>query len=781
MNWDERVRFVKKLVPSTPGEWQKVLQWMGVSIGAPTLLAAALCIVPYVRAAKQVNKRLRAGLFQNAISYYAAPETLSVGDPVNPQGLGDTLKRAGLDYAVHRDVFTVVSGRPIAIKLKGGSISSIMDTSGHTSLNEFHLPAQFMKNLAADSRAQRMLVHYSDLPPVLVHAILSAEDKRFFEHSGFDVRRIAKAFYVDLREGRKEQGASTITMQLARSLWLDGSKRWSRKLSEALLTMQLEHKLTKQEILEDYCNTVYLGTRGTFSINGIAQAAQAFFNEDVQKLDLAQAATLAGMIQRPNYYNPLRFPKRVVERRNLVLRQMSENNFISAAEYKEASSAPLALHPGVDELSGAQYFIDLAGDEAFPEIEKRGPSGSLKAYTTIDLRLQRAAEDALAKGVDGVMKMLAGRVSAGEIRKHGLQAALVVIDPHTGAVKALCGGRSYTDTQFNRALAKRPPGSVFKPFVYAAALNDAQSGRGPLFTEVSVLQDTPTVFQFVNQTYAPNNFGGVFMGPVTLRYALAHSLNNATVKLGSMVGFDRIASLAHRSGLNEDIQGTPSVALGAYQVTPLAMAGAYTVFANGGVWVRPGFTNEIRDHNGVVIYQRKPETRAVLDPRVAFLMVDMLQNVMRTGTAAGARSLGFLLPAAGKTGTSHDGWFAGFTSQLLCIVWVGFDDYTDLGLEGARSALPIWTSFMMEAARYSQYRDAKPFAPPPGVVQVAIDGDTGLVATQDCSDRAVPVYFLAGTQPLAQCQPQAMEFGGPSGDQTAMSGVLPVVRNPFPH
>ena len=296
------------------------------------------------------------------------------------------------------------------------------------------------------------------------------------------------------------------------------------------------------------------------------------------------------------------------------------------------------------------------------------------------------------------------------------QAALIALDPHTGEVRALCGGRDYDLSQFNRVLAKRPPGSVFKPFVYAAALNTAVIGGGQILTPVSTVDDSPATFQFGNQTYRPNNFRGDFRGTVTFRQALAHSLNVATVKVGEMVGFDTVAALARSAGLNDDIKGTPAIALGAYQATPFELARAYTVFANEGVRVQPVFVTAIESESGGTLYQHSSRTQRVLDPRVAFLMVDMLQEVMRSGTAAGVRARGFKLPAAGKTGTSHDGWFAGFTSQLLCLVWVGFDDYSELGLEGARSALPIWTEFMMQAARYKQYGRATAFAPPSGVV-----------------------------------------------------------------
>jgi penicillin-binding protein 1B len=356
---------------------------------------------------------------------------------------------------------------------------------------------------------------------------------------------------------------------------------------------------------------------------------------------------------------------------------------------------------------------------------------------------------------------------------------LIALDPHTGEVRALCGGREYAASQFNRVLSKRPPGSVFKPFVYTTALNTAVAGGSQILTPASTVDDSPATFQFGNQTYSPSNFKGEFRGTVTLRQALAHSLNVATVKVGAMVGFNNVAAMARQAGLNEDIKGTPAVALGAYQVTPLEIAGAYTIFANEGLRVQPTFVAAIRDRSDPDLYEHHPATKRVLDPRVAFLMVDMLQEVMRSGTAAGVRARGFTLPAAGKTGTSHDGWFAGFTSRLLCVVWVGFDDYSELGLEGARSALPIWTEFMSLAARYKQYGDVKPFAPPAGVVQVSVDAASGQLAGPDCPG-GVSSYFIDGTQPSTVCTPRELEisFTPDGGTIQRYVPVQPVADHP---
>jgi len=728
-------------------------KWFLASAAALLAVVTIALGIPYFRLAKRVDQQLAAGTFQHTFTYFAAPEIVSVGDPVPSTEIA-AIERFG-------------------VQVSNGQISAITDSSATRPVLQTELPAQPIIDMSDEGRVKRWMVKYPEIPPVLVHAVISVEDKRFFEHSGLDFLRIVKASYVDVKDHRKEQGASTISMQLARNIWLDHDKSWKRKVAEALITLHLEQKLTKQEIFEDYCNMVYLGNVGTFSVNGFGEAARVYFNKDMRKLDLLEAATLAGLIQRPSYLNPFHHPERALERRNRVLSLMYENKYIAKTQLEEAMQSPLGLHPATGELAEAAYFIDLAGNQAAKELDER-PTGSAKVYTTLDPRLQQAAEQSIADGMRLVDKILDGRRKKGQPAGPRPQVALIALDPHTGEVKALCGGRDYAISQLNRVLSKRPPGSVFKPFVYAAALNTAVQGGNQVFTPASTVDDSPTTFEFANQTYSPNNFKGEFRGTVTFRQALAHSLNVATVKVGEMVGFDTVATLARQAGLS-DVGATPAAALGAYQETPLELARAYTVFANDGVRVQPTFLAEVNDRNGVLLYHHTPQTKRVLDPRVAFLMVDMLQEVMRSGTAAGVRSRGFRLPAAGKTGTSHDGWFAGFTSNLLCVVWVGFDDYSELGLEGARSALPIWTEFMMEAARYKQYRSTKPFTPPAGLVNVGVD----LASGQACPGGARS-YFIAGTEPTSQCAPQEIEvnFTAEGGAEQRIVPAAAVDRPP---
>jgi penicillin-binding protein 1B len=752
---------------------------MAVVAGALLLLvlAAVTIAITYRHLARRVDQQLTGSLL-NSVDYYSAPETVAPGDPMSASDLATALKRGGEPVTEKGTSVTIATTPPVEISFANGKVSSITDLTTGRGLANYQVKPQLLT--AEDGRAKRLPVYFKDMPPVLVDAILSAEDKRFFHHSGIDTLRLAKAMYVDLRERRKEQGASTISMQLARNLCLTRDKSFKRKMEEALITLHLEHKLSKNEILERYSNLVYLGGDGAFGINGVGQAAEAYFNKDVRTLSLPEAATIAGLIQRPVYLNPFRYPNRTVDRRNVVLRRMRENNYITPRQYDEAIAEPLGLHAGATSLSESQYFVDAAAKKIAQESEDQGYKASA-VYTTLDMRLQAAAERAVADGMQLVDKQLASHHKSSPTSRP--QVAVIVIDPHTGEIKALCGGRDYAVSQLDRVFAKRPPGSVFKPFVYTAALNTAITGAEPVLTPASMVDDSPTTFDSGDQGYNPANFKHEFMGEVTFRKALAHSLNVAAVKVAQMAGYQKVVDIARAAGMNEDIQPTPAVALGAYQVTPFEIARAYTIFANGGNLVQPAFVERVRDSSGAMVDQLAPKSRPVLDPRIAFLMVDMLQEVMRSGTAAGVRARGFKLPAAGKTGTSHDGWFAGFTSNLLCVVWVGFDDYTDLGLEGARSALPIWTEFMTEAARYKQYGDAKPFAPPQGVTLVAVDPQTGELAGPGCG-AGVPSYFVDGTQPQTPCAPQEVQIiSTPDGgvvEQSVPIQALPAVVQEAP-
>jgi penicillin-binding protein 1B len=714
-----------------------------------------------------IDARLSAGPFQDAANIYGAPFVIAEGDGLSPADVEAELAMIGFADSASGQPKTFTESRNgiTAVPPDGGSAQiffagqQITKISVNGRAEKTWTPGSPLLTSLTASREKRHMVTFDEIPTTLVNAVTAAEDKHFFKHRGLDVPRIVKAAYVDFRDHRKEQGASTLTMQLVRGLWLQPEKKWKRKVAEAVMTVHLERKWSKEKIFETYANEVFLGREAAYSIHGFAEGSQAFFGKPLNEISLPQAALLAGMVQRPSYFNPFRNPDRARERRDLVLLLMKENRFISPDAYRDAVDAPLGVvaQEKDDDALGTSYFLDLVTDD-LQNSQREQESGGSDVNTTIDLNLQKAAREAIDVGMAQVDKLLAAKYAKSKQRA---EAALIALDPHTGEIKAIIGGRDYTRSQLNRAMAKRPPGSVFKPFVYAAAMNTGIEGGNQILTPATTVDDSPTVFHFGKRTYSPANFRNETFGTLTLRNALAKSDNVAAVKVGQMVGFDQVVAMARRAGLNDDIQPTPAVALGSYAVMPMEIAGAYTAFANGGMWEKPH-----------ILGNDASDSHLAMDPRVAYLMVNLLEEVMRTGTAAGVRSRGFTLPAAGKTGTSHDGWFAGFTSQLLCVVWVGFDDYSELDLEGAKSALPIWTEFMKRAAKFSQYRDAKEFASPGGIDTVKICNQSGKLAGDLCTSTRMEV-FIAGTAPQDVCNIHAAPADVTTTDGAAAPALPP--------
>ncbi|MGA8027930.1 MAG: PBP1A family penicillin-binding protein [Bryobacteraceae bacterium] len=779
--------FARRIRNGTPTPLIKAL-FFG-AIGTVAIALVVLCFY-YAKYARLTDEKLAQGPFPNSSLLYAAPQVAGVGDAGTPLQYAAKLRESG--YA--EDVQTNARGwyhlRPDAIEIfpasgsfegaepgvlrfTDGKISSIVGLSDNTSRTQYTLEPQLLSSLYDKNREKRRLVKYDDIPAVLVHAVISIEDKRFFQHSGFDPIRIVKAVFVDLREHRNAQGASTITQQLARNLWLDSRKTWTRKFDESLITLHLERKLSKQKIFEYYANQVDLGRRGSFAIRGFGEAAQAYFGKDIRQLTLPEAATLAGLIQEPSYRNPVRWPERAKARRNVVLKQMLDNGYIKEPQYEAGIRAPMAIAKTGIESADAPYFVDIVNERLADEFQNRDfqASGS-KIFTTLDPDLQRDAAAAVALGMHEVEGIVEKRHKEGTPLEEP-QVALICLDPHTGEVKALIGGKNYGVSQLNHVMAKRPSGSVFKPFVYAAALNTGLSDNPDRITASSIFQDEARTFYYDGKPYEPADYHhGNWYGDVTVRTAFAKSLNVPAVEVAEAAGYRAVADLAHKAGL-EDIRPTPAMALGSYDVTPLEIAGAYTLFANKGVMVEPRFISRIVDKSGADIWSSDPETKKILDPRVNFLIVSLMQEVLRSGTGAGVRARGFALPAAGKTGTSHDAWFAGFTTKLLCVVWVGLDDYQDIKIDGPHAAVPIWTDFMKRAHKHRAYRDVTQFEVPEGVVSAQIDPLSGDLATSACPTVQTE-YYLVGTQPVQFCplhQGGSTEIAGWDASPAARPGT----------
>jgi penicillin-binding protein 1B len=741
----------------------------------------------YIKYDRIIQQRFRSPVFSNAAQIYALPRTVRTGEKIEAREIAADLRRAGYidkdgqsllgNFRLISDGIEITPGpesyhspEPARITIQDGQVERI--SSKGNDLSAYELEPQLVTALFdAGQRSKRELVKYDQIPPVMVQAVLAIEDRSYFEHSGVNFVRFVGAMIADvtrrvgLSHQKFDQGGSTLTMQLSRNFFLNPEdKTVKRKLTEMLISEELERKFTKQQIFEFYANWVPLGQHGSFAISGLAEASRSYFSKDLKDITLPEAALLAGIIQRPSFLSPYRHPERALERRNLVLESMVETHAITREQADKAKAAPLKLAPPNVEASDAPYFVDMVRDTLISKFnENELNDQSYRIYTTLDPDLQKAAAQAVDMGIklvdDQVKKLRTKKVKVGKkFETHvesgpQAQVAMVVLDPHTGAVLALVGGRDYGWSQLNHAVAKRPTGSIFKPFVYAAAVNTALDGSQAVLTPASTVTDAPSSFAYGDQIYEPRNYKEEYHGEVTLRYALAMSLNNATVKVAEEVGYDKVADLAKTAGI-VSVKATPAMALGSYEASPLDMTGAYTTFANNGIRLSPMLLRSVRNAKGDVLANYNTEQRPVLDPRVAYVMTNMMEGVINNGLGYTAvRLRGFTPPAAGKTGSSHDGWFAGYTSNLLCIVWVGYDDYSDLRLSGAMTAAPIWTEFMKKASALPQYADMREFSQPTGVVDVQLDKTTNRLATPTCPDDYTSA-FVAGTEPRDTCDSQ---------------------------
>ena len=744
------------------------------------LAGAAIFAYYYVSYSRMIDARLSGEVFGNTSQVYSAPRRIYVGEALAENDLRAALVRAGYfdrpqegargeitatrgAIAIHPGPQSYFSGgNALRVEFASGKIGRITSLPAGAEQYSAEIEPELITNLFDTTREKRRVVRMDQLPKVLVDAVLAAEDKRFFEHPGLDPVRVLGAAWADLRHRNVGQGASTLTMQVARSFFFSTERTWRRKVAETLVAFELEQRFSKQQIFELYANEIYLGNRGSFAIRGFGEGAQAYFAKDVHDVTLAEAAFLAGIIRAPNRYAAADSrPERAAEARDRVLAQMLEDGMISPEQQAQAARLPLRLARGGMETSSAPYFVDMVKDHLLEHIsDAELSSQSYRVYTSLDPRLERAAVEAVSAGIKEVDAQLQRKYErwAKENQKKGstepvphAQVALVALDPRTGEVRALVGGRDYGASQLNRALARRQPGSAFKPFVYLAAFTNEVEGVEPQLTPLSTVVDEPTTFEFDGNEYAPDNFGEKFYGTVTLREALTHSLNVATVRVAEMVGYKRVVDVVRQAGLDPHIQPTPAMALGAYEMTPLDVAAAYTIFADDGVRAEPLFIRAVRDGSGEWLERDEPRTRQAVDARAAYIVTNILQDVINHGTGYPVRARGFNAPAAGKTGTSHDGWFAGFTSNLICVVWVGFDDNRELGLAGGNSAAPIWAEFMKRAIALPDYAQVREFAPPEGITLLALDPETLERATPLCPTTRYEA-FLAGTEPAEYCQ-----------------------------
>jgi penicillin-binding protein 1B len=773
-----KIQVIKKQPPR-----QSLLRWLFTPrklavLGVIVLILTSAFAYFYVKYSAMIDARLRGDVLVRTTSIYAAPRLIRIGAGWTLPALKSYLERIGYvesnkeadskrgRYQLKGNTIEIYTSSDAIINrvrqfpniavtftASGRLITKITDLDSKRNYDSAQLEPEMLTAVSNQKRQKQKVVSFKDLPQDLVNAILAIEDRQFFEHPGINFRGIVRALWRDVGEGETREGGSSITQQLVKNFFLTPERTLKRKLQEMMIALVLETKLSKEQIFQLYVNEVYMGQSGNYSINGVGEAASAYFGKDVVNLTLPECAFLAGIIRGPSLYSPYRDLERARARRNQVLDAMVEAGLLARERAEQAKATELVVQPKRNAMNGgAPYFVDYLQQQLATEFATRDLARqSYRVYTTVDLELQRAADEAVNRQLAELDKIFAKR-KKNPVAPGTLQAALVALNAKTGEILAMVGGRDYGQSQLNRAVdAHRQPGSVFKPIVYAAALNTAFEDVSEVITPASLFMDAPETFHYgLGQTYSPENFGKVYSNRnVTLRDGLVHSLNVVTVRVAEKVGYSKVARMAERLGLARP-QPFPALALGTAEATPLEIARAYTAFANNGILTDARSIRRVTNSDGVGIIETKPDSRQVLRPQISWLMTNIMQDVLERGTAARARKLGFNVKAAGKTGTSRDGWFAGYTENLVCVVWVGFDDNSELGLEGAKSALPIWVSFMRQALALRPDLGGDSFPKPESIVNAEIDPTTGLLATDSCPVHRTE-YFIEGTQPTESC------------------------------
>ena len=729
----------------------------GALIIALSLPLAVFVYSAYSNFAQLIDQQIAEGYLRSHAGLYAAPRVIEKGARLSKDRLANSLLGAG--YARERasniwnGSFKVSENAIMILPRQGsekhqwininfdsqGAVSSLKGNDG-ADLPMYALEPELLTEDAANKTGEQETLTYQDIPPVLVQAILAIEDRRFFEHSGVDIWGIGRAFLSWSTSGsmKFQQGGSTITQQLVKNTYLTPEKTIERKFNEALIAVALEHRLSKQDIFALYCNEVYLGQRSGVGVRGLAQGARVFFGKPLKDVTLEEAATLAGIIQSPARYAPDRNPEAAKRRRDQVISAMVRDGAVDAASGHIATATPVtvaAFEGSRNEL--APYYVDSV-NRALAEAERGmelDAEQNLRVQTTIDPDLQTAAEEALRHQLEALGKTIKGKK---------LQGAMVALDPHSGHVLAMVGGRSYEESQLNRVTdARRQPGSVFKPIVYAAAL---ESGISPL----AAFNDAPQTFYYGNATYKPGNYGKAYaMRDVMMREGLVRSLNVVTVELAMRTGLSRVSETAADFGLTRP-EAYPAMALGTTEVTPLQMAAAYSAFANGGKLVNPVVIAGVSDNGTGEQVVNGLANGQVIKATTAYMITDMLSDVIKRGTARSANGSLKNVAIAGKTGTSRDGWFVGYTPNLVCAVWVGFDDNEQLGLTGAEAAVPAWVNFMQEAVAVRPSLGGTSFPKPAGIATVKIDPQTGLLAGAHCP-ASLSVSVASHFAPSMEC------------------------------
>jgi penicillin-binding protein 1B len=736
---------------------------LAIAFSAVALVVADLTVV--------VTARFNGRRWNLPSRIYSDVENLSVGLDCRPEDLAQKLMRlyyARVDSEPARpgqfrleknrlsvwlrsfnDVGRRFEGFPVRVDFSGEKIRSLQTPEG-APLASVVIEPELLGSVFDKKLEDRTLVTLAEVPRCLVDAVLFREDRDFYIHGGVSFRRILGALWADLRHGSAAQGGSTLTQQLVKNLYLSPRRTLKRKVVEAMMAVVLDATYSKDEILQAYLNEIYLGQRGAISVTGVGEASRYYFGKNASDLDVAQSATLAGMIASPGRFNPFRNPERCRARRDALLRAMAEAHRIDPATLEAALAEPVTPFSGPPARVQAPHFVDLVQHQLEEKYGEQLGTEGLQIFTTLDTELQHRAQKAVTSGLAELEKTYRRLRSS---KESPLQGALIVIDPGTGAVRALVGGRDYALSQFNRVTqAHRQPGSLFKPFVYLAAF--ARRDLQAPITAATMLMDSPITLIWgeggEDEQWSPRNDDKQYRGPVSVRRALEMSINVPTVRVAVQAGLDTVVAGARAAGITSRLRGYPSLALGAFELSPMEIASAYCVLADGGVRVEPNSIVGVTDAAGKVLERRETPLKRVLPPDAVFLVDSLMQGVVNRGTGGGVRSRGVQGVLAGKTGTTNDGrdaWFVGFSPKILAAVWVGFDDNRAVNLTGSQAAVPIFSDFIKGVP--SNLLDES-FPPPADIVTAEIDPETGMLVTPHCPKTMTEV-FLSGTAPTQSC------------------------------
>lgn len=758
----------RKKPTKRPSRWRRILK---ASFFAAMLLTASLAAYGFYLSL-EIDKRFSGRRWSIPSKVYSDTTILFPGHEITRVSLERKLERLGYRRVGHEpramgemrisgdrlDLFlndlqiphVKRQGFAAELRFKGSRIVSIAHSKTGKPLPLIEIEPELLMFFFGPEREQRRLVSIKDIPQHVIQAILAAEDNRFYEHFGVDPLGILRALYVNITHGNIRQGGSTITQQLAKNYFLSPDRTFSRKIREVFLAVTMELTYAKDEIFEIYLNEIYLGQKGSISVNGIGEASHFYFGKPASLLTLDEGAAIAGLIRAPNHYSPYADKERCTQRRNAVLKAMNKLGWITQPHFEKAISRPVTPFGYETYRRQAPYFVDYVSSQLaklYPEDALS--SLDLSIYTTLDTEVQNAAEGALSRGLE--------RLSSPD-RKKGTkgrpQGAVLVMQPKTGYILAMVGGREYDESQFNRLTqAMRQPGSAFKPFVFLSGLDD--------FTPATHFSNEPKTYDVEGRMWRPRNYSPVEEKQITMRNALAKSINTATVDLAMKVGLDRVSETARSFGFSSPLLPYPSLALGSFEVIPLELARAYCAFASEGALPEPLSVKDVVDENGNNLERRYMSLQRVTTPAKAFIISSMLRSAVEEGTGRPLKTLGIGFPVAGKTGTTNDlkdAWFVGYTPELLTLVWVGNDQGEPLHGSGAQVALPIWAD-LMKGVR--QHLSGRWFEMPHGVVEKEICLESGFLALPgNCTQRRREV-FLEENVPSEHCMlhanPKAMD------------------------